>query len=124
VRDNDVALAIDDVDDAWREGTAEGLQHRVVEQHAEARRLEEHDIAHDQRRDQRAEGLVHGVVVWPHAQRNADRRAADLGDGAIDDLEARVAVVEPLQLLDRGADVVDGPIEFFCESARLLPIST
>ena len=96
----------------FREGASERLEQRIEQQCAVPRRLEHDGIAHDQRRDQRGEGLVERIIVGAHAQHDSERRAPDLPDRAFDDEEARVAVVEFLQRLDGRADVVDRSIEF------------
>ena len=105
------AAAVHGVDDALRKGAAERLEQRMEQQRAVPRRLEHHGVAHDQRRDQRGEGLVERIVVRPHAQHDAERGAPDLPDRAFDDVEARVAVVELLQGLDGRPDVVDRAVE-------------
>ena len=105
------ATSIHHVDHALREGVLEGLEQRMEQQGAEPRRLEHHGVAHDEGRDQRGEGLVERIVVRSHAQHDPERGAPDLPDRAFDDQEARVAVVEFLQGVDGGADVVDGAVE-------------
>jgi len=77
-----------------------------------ARRLENHGVSHDQGRNQRREGLVQRIVIRPHAKHHAKRRAPDLADGALDDLKARIVVVEAAQGFDGGAHIVDGAVEF------------
>ncbi len=82
-----------------------------MEESAEPRRLEDDGVPHDQRGDQRREGLVERVVERPHAEDDAERGAAHLRRDSLLDREARGRPVEVLQRLDRVADVVDRPVE-------------
>lgn len=75
-------------------------------------RLENHGIAHHQRRDHGGEGLVHRVVEGTHAQYDAKRGAANLGDHAFLLDKTRVRVIDLLDRIDGGAHVFDGAVEF------------
>lgn len=105
------ALAVHRVDDTLRERTAERFEQRLKQQHAELRRLEHHGVAHDECRDQRRERFVERIVVRPHAEHDAKRRAADLADGTFDNGETRVVVIEMLQRLDRRLHVFNRAIK-------------
>ena len=106
------ATPVDDIDHPGREAVAKRLQQRANQQHAELGRLEHHGVAHDQRRDQRGEGLVQRVVVRPHAQGHAQWGATDLAEGALFQLEAAGAAVQVLEGVDGVDDVVAGAVEF------------
>ena len=120
VRHDHRARRIDRVDHALRERVAECLEQRLEQQRAVLGRLEHDGVAHQQRGDQRREGLVQRVVVRPHAQHDAERRAADLPDRALGDHEARVRVVELLQRIDRLQHVGDGAVELLLRIGEAL----
>ncbi|MNS24758.1 hypothetical protein D3C72_566320 [compost metagenome] len=114
------ATAVDDVDHPRREAVTEGFEQRPNQQHAELGRLEHHGVAHDQRRDQRGEGFVQRVVVWPHAQGHAQWCTADLAQRALFQLEAAGAAVEVLEGVDGVDDVVAGAVEFLFRILEVL----
>jgi hypothetical protein len=60
------------------------------------------------------------IVVRPHAQHHAQRRAPDLPYGALGNHKARAAIVEVLQRFDGGLDVFDGAIELLARISEAL----
>ena len=119
--DDHAAFAVHRVDDAWRKGGRKGVEQRRVQQHAVPGRLENDGVAHQQRRNQRGEGLVEGVVVGPHAQHHAQRTAADLRDEPLLDGEARRGAVELLERLHGVPDVLHRPVEFLPRIGQRFP---
>ena len=104
-------LAVDRVDDPWWKGRGEGGEERLEEEDAVLRRLEDHRVAHDERGDERCEGLVEGIVVGAHAERDAQGGAAHLGHDPLHLLEARAGPVELLDRRERVADIRDGAVK-------------
>src|SRR4029453_17486093 len=78
---------------------------------SEAGEFRDDRVAHDQRGDQRGPRLVQRVVVGPHAQDDAERRAPDLPEDALLYDEARRLPVEILDGVHGVAHVLDGAIE-------------
>ena len=118
--DGFAAAAVDHVDHAGREAVAERFEQRANQQHAELGRFEHHGVAHDQRRNQRGEGFVQRIVVRAHAQRDAERHAADLPEGVLFQLETAGATVEFLERIDGVDDVVAGAVELFFRVLEVL----
>ena len=113
-------VAVDRADDARREGGAEGVEQRPPEQRAEARRLDDGAVPHDQRRDQRRERFVERVVVRPHREDHAERRAADLRQHPLLDDEAGGRAVEFLHRVDRVAHVLRRAVELLARVGERL----
>ena len=81
--DNLAAFTVDRIHHAPRKRIAEGLEERLMQQYTKLGWLENHGIAHDQRRDQGRECLIERIIERPHAQHHAQRRAPDLADHSL-----------------------------------------
>ena len=106
------AVAVNDVDHTLREGAPEGFEQRIEQQHAEAGRLEQHRVAHDEGWNESRKRLVEGIIVRTHAQHDAKRCAANLADRPLSNDEAGAVIIQLLERVDGCGNVGNGAIEF------------
>mmetsp|Transcript_3427 Transcript_3427/g.7129 ORF Transcript_3427/g.7129 Transcript_3427/m.7129 type:complete len:555 (+) Transcript_3427:304-1968(+) len=114
------AGARDEVDHTGGEHPGVHLHRADVREAADVGQLHHHRVAHQQRRNQRAIGLVEGVVERAHVEHHADWPALDLSEHAADLLEGVVAAKQLAVRVERALDVVHRPIKLLSRISRRL----